>query len=101
MSAPFARLNQHLQSILFGGALLEYGIRDTFVSLFTQFQRCMFDKPLIAIITNRDVAIYWDVEQVFPDDIDIARGTLGNMSLSIFKDNNYVILTLTRFIRDG
>lgn len=43
--ALFTGVNHHLQSSLFGGALLEDATTETFVWLFSQFRRCMFERP--------------------------------------------------------
>ncbi|XP_047312819.1 protein FAR1-RELATED SEQUENCE 5-like [Impatiens glandulifera] len=64
--APFVGVNHHYQSILFGGALLKDEKGDTFVWLFTQFLRCMFNKHPISIITDQDSAICNPVKRVFP-----------------------------------
>lgn len=55
--APFTGVNQHLQSILFGGPLLEDETTEMFVWLFSQFRRCMFNRPPTAIIKDQDAAI--------------------------------------------
>ncbi|XP_074574037.1 protein FAR1-RELATED SEQUENCE 5-like [Curcuma longa] len=65
--APFVGVNHHYQSILFGGALLEDEKEETFVWLFTQFLRCMFNKVPISIITDQDGAICNAVKRVFPN----------------------------------
>lgn len=56
-----------MQSILFGGALLEDETTETFVWLFSQFRRYMFDRPPTAIITDQDAAICKAVGLVFPE----------------------------------
>lgn len=62
----------------------------------------VFDGPPTATITKRDVTICRAIAQVFHRaGISIAYGTLGNMSLSIFRDTDHAIPILTRFIKDG
>lgn len=73
--APFTDLNQHMQSILLGDALLEDETTKTFVWLFYQFRRCMFNKLPNAIITDHDAAICKALSLVpRKGDIDIACG---------------------------
>lgn len=55
--APFTSINHHWQSIFFGRALLEDETIDTFICLFKQFHRCMFDRAPVAIIMDQDAFI--------------------------------------------
>lgn len=67
---PFARfvgVNHHCQSILFGAALLEDETEQTFVWLFKQFLKCMFDRPPNTIITYQDRAMDNAIRKVFPN----------------------------------
>lgn len=62
----------------------------------------MFDRPPTAIITDQDTTICKKFDQVVKKaSISITSGTLGNMSLSIFRDTVHIILTSIRFIGDG
>ncbi|XP_061352111.1 protein FAR1-RELATED SEQUENCE 5-like [Gastrolobium bilobum] len=54
---PFVGINNHLQSILFGCALLKDEIEQTVVWLFEEWLRAMNGKHPIAIITDQDMAI--------------------------------------------
>lgn len=91
--APFTSMNHHLQSILFGVALLEDETMGTFVWLFWG---CMFDKPSIAIITDQDAAICNAVSLVFPESRpSYWMWMIGNTSSSICKDIPHVTLTAT------
>lgn len=64
--APFTGVNQHLQSMLFGGALLEEN-KGYICVVVHLVSRCMFNRASNAIITNQDAAICWAVGQVFPE----------------------------------
>ncbi|XP_019451848.1 PREDICTED: protein FAR1-RELATED SEQUENCE 7-like [Lupinus angustifolius] len=64
--APFIGVNHHRQSTLFGCALLADEREETFVWLFKQWLRCMWDKAPGAIITDQDVAIGNAIKRVFP-----------------------------------
>lgn len=55
--ALFTGVNHHFQSSLFGGSSLEAETTDTYVWPFSQFQRCMFNRPPAIIITDQDAAI--------------------------------------------
>lgn len=65
--APFVGVNHHGQSILFGGALVDDESEDTFIWLFQQFLKCMFNRPPTAIITDQDGAICNAISKVFPN----------------------------------
>uniref|UniRef100_A0A7N0UFW3 SWIM-type domain-containing protein n=1 Tax=Kalanchoe fedtschenkoi TaxID=63787 RepID=A0A7N0UFW3_KALFE len=65
--APLVGVNHHRQSILFGAALLEDETEETFVWLFEQFLKCMFDKPPRTIITDQDGAMLKAIRRIFPD----------------------------------
>ncbi|XP_071709246.1 protein FAR1-RELATED SEQUENCE 5-like [Rutidosis leptorrhynchoides] len=65
--SPFVGVNHHRQSILFGGALLENEKEETFVWLFQQFLKCMFNMHPTAIITDQDKAICNAIKKVFPN----------------------------------
>nr|KAJ0205697.1 hypothetical protein LSAT_V11C500283850 [Lactuca sativa] len=64
--APFVRVNQHGQSILFGRALLENEKEETFEWLFENFLKCMFGKFPKASITDQDKAMGNAIKKVFP-----------------------------------
>ncbi|XP_071688077.1 protein FAR1-RELATED SEQUENCE 5-like [Rutidosis leptorrhynchoides] len=65
--SPFVGVNHHGQSILFGGALLENEKEETFVWLFQEFLKCMFNMYPTAIITDQDKAIRNAIKKVFPN----------------------------------
>ncbi|XP_071735706.1 protein FAR1-RELATED SEQUENCE 5-like [Rutidosis leptorrhynchoides] len=65
--SPFIGVNHHGQSILFGGALLENEKEETFVWLFQQFLKCMFDMHPTAIITDEDKAVRNAIKKVLPN----------------------------------
>ncbi|CAI9284600.1 unnamed protein product [Lactuca saligna] len=65
--APFVGVNHHVQSILFGGALLENEKEETFEWLFENFLKCMFTKYPKAIITDQDKAMGTAIKKVFPN----------------------------------
>ncbi|XP_061340632.1 protein FAR1-RELATED SEQUENCE 5-like [Gastrolobium bilobum] len=64
---PFVGVNNHLQSILFGCALLQDETEDTFIWLFEEWLRAMNGKHLIAIITDQDLSISNAVSKIFPN----------------------------------
>ncbi|XP_061355053.1 protein FAR1-RELATED SEQUENCE 5-like [Gastrolobium bilobum] len=55
--APFTGLNHHLQSILFGCALLRDETEKSFIWLFETWLEAMNGKKPISIITDQDLAI--------------------------------------------
>ncbi|CAL0306176.1 unnamed protein product [Lupinus luteus] len=64
--ASFIGVNHHRQSTLFGCALLVNEREETFVWLFKQWLRCMWDKAPGAIIIDQDTAIGNAIKRVFP-----------------------------------
>ncbi|XP_061369861.1 protein FAR1-RELATED SEQUENCE 5-like [Gastrolobium bilobum] len=64
---PFVGVNNHLQSLLFGCALLHDETEDSFVWLFEEWLRAMNGKHPVAIITDQDLAISNAVSKVFPN----------------------------------
>ncbi|XP_061343474.1 protein FAR1-RELATED SEQUENCE 5-like [Gastrolobium bilobum] len=64
---PFVGVNNHLQSILFGCALLKDETEDTFIWLFKEWLRGMNEKHPGAIITDQDMSITNAVSKVFPN----------------------------------
>ncbi|XP_061357617.1 protein FAR1-RELATED SEQUENCE 7-like [Gastrolobium bilobum] len=65
--APFVGVNHHEQSTLFAAALLEDETEATFKWLFEQFRTCMFNKSLVAIITDQDKAMGKTIAKIFPE----------------------------------
>ncbi|XP_061360585.1 protein FAR1-RELATED SEQUENCE 5-like [Gastrolobium bilobum] len=65
--APFTGLNHHLQSILFGCALLQDESEKSFVWLFETWLEAMNEKKPVSIITDQDLAIGAAVAKVFPE----------------------------------
>jgi hypothetical protein len=65
--APFTGLNHHLQSILFGCALLRDESEISFTWLFETWLQAMNGKKPISIITDQDLAIGAAVAKVFPN----------------------------------
>jgi hypothetical protein len=65
--APFTGLNHHLQSILFGCALLQDESETSFVWLFETWLEAMNGKKPISIITDQDLAIGAAIAKVFPE----------------------------------
>ncbi|XP_061368869.1 protein FAR1-RELATED SEQUENCE 5-like [Gastrolobium bilobum] len=65
--APFTGLNHHLQSILFGCALLQDESEKYFVWLFETWLEAMNGKKHVSMITDRDLAIGAVVAKVFPE----------------------------------
>ncbi|XP_058746145.1 protein FAR1-RELATED SEQUENCE 5-like [Vicia villosa] len=64
--APFTGVNHHLQSILFGCALLQDESEISFTWLFDTWLEAMNGKKPISIITDQDLAIGAAVTKVFP-----------------------------------
>ncbi|XP_061368476.1 protein FAR1-RELATED SEQUENCE 5-like [Gastrolobium bilobum] len=65
--APFTGLNHHLQSILFGCALLQDETEKSFTWLFETWLEAMNGKKPVSIITDQDLAIGAAVAKVFPE----------------------------------
>ncbi|XP_031473146.1 protein FAR1-RELATED SEQUENCE 5-like [Nymphaea colorata] len=65
--APFAGLNHHRQTVLFGCALLLDESESSFVWLFTTWLEAMCGRHPTAIITNQDPAIEAALARVFPN----------------------------------
>ncbi|XP_061367275.1 protein FAR1-RELATED SEQUENCE 5-like [Gastrolobium bilobum] len=65
--APFTGLNHHLQSILFGCALLQDETEKSFIWLFETWLEAMNEKKPVSIITDQDLAIGAVVAKVFPE----------------------------------
>ncbi|KAF1864637.1 hypothetical protein Lal_00039271 [Lupinus albus] len=63
---PFIGENHHRQSTLFGCALLVDEREETFVWLFNQWLRCMWNKASGALIIDQDVAIGNAIKRGFP-----------------------------------
>ncbi|XP_061355363.1 protein FAR1-RELATED SEQUENCE 5-like [Gastrolobium bilobum] len=64
---PFVGVNNHMQSLLLGCALLQDETEDTFIWLFEEWLRAMNGKHPVAIITDQDMAISNAVAKVFPN----------------------------------
>ncbi|XP_074352243.1 protein FAR1-RELATED SEQUENCE 5-like [Apium graveolens] len=64
--APFTGVNQHRQSILLGCALLSDEKEETFIWLFDQWLKCMWNQAPGAIITDQDSAICNVIARMFP-----------------------------------
>ncbi|XP_061344636.1 protein FAR1-RELATED SEQUENCE 5-like [Gastrolobium bilobum] len=65
--APFTGLNHHLQSILFGCALLQDESEKSFVWFFETWLEAMNGKKPVSMITDQDLAIGAAVAKVFPE----------------------------------
>ncbi|KAJ4783922.1 Protein FAR1-RELATED SEQUENCE 5 [Rhynchospora pubera] len=65
--ANFVGVNNHLQSIFFGCALLQDEQEESFVWLFKTWLEAMHGKAPISILTDQDKAIGNAVKRVFPD----------------------------------
>lgn len=81
--APFVGLNHHMQSTLFGCALLQNESEESFVWVFTTFLEAMNGKKPISIITDQDMRMgnalhtvmpesrhrlcYWHITKKFPE----------------------------------
>lgn len=65
--APFTGVNHHRQSILFGCALLSDEREETFVWLFEQRLKCMWNEAPKAIITDQDPVICNAIKRIFPN----------------------------------
>ncbi|KAJ3702892.1 hypothetical protein LUZ61_006597 [Rhynchospora tenuis] len=65
--ANFVGVNNHLQSIFFGCALLQDEQEESFVWLFETWLEAMHGKAPISILTDQDKAIGNAVKRVFPN----------------------------------
>jgi hypothetical protein len=65
--ALFVGVNHHVQSILFGVALISRENTETFVWLFKTWLKCMNSRSPNAIITDQDRAMKSAINIVFPN----------------------------------
>ncbi|XP_077215679.1 protein FAR1-RELATED SEQUENCE 5-like [Tasmannia lanceolata] len=65
--APFTGVNHHRQSTLLGCALLADETEETFIWLFEEWLKCMFDQAPGCIITDMDIAMRNAIRRVFPN----------------------------------
>ncbi|XP_039129094.1 protein FAR1-RELATED SEQUENCE 7-like [Dioscorea cayenensis subsp. rotundata] len=65
--APFVGANHHIQSILFGCALIADEKEESFLWVFQTWLRCMIGKHLKTIITYQDLAMGKAIAKVFPN----------------------------------
>ncbi|XLR18881.1 hypothetical protein S83_046793 [Arachis hypogaea] len=63
----FSGVNHHMQTCVFGTAMVSCESQSSYVWVLTKFLECMGGKPPTAVITDGDRSMHIAIQQVFPE----------------------------------